>query len=292
MLEEFAAIDHAAERSRIENFVIDAVSRPGAWRAWCTTPELDVGIVSSSCRDRSSCPPPRARTAPTSSRAAGGSALRPHSTSGPAPASARRHPEIDADARQLDVRRLRAERIGLAIELLAEEIELAADRIVRPGVLSRLGLAMCAVSRSSSSRTRPCDSKRHFLGEALFRQRRGALQQLGELALEARAHGADLRLGAPGRGALHRPRSRRLAVDHLASALPSAARAATSASAPPPSGGDRCPMREGSRRFPPFILFLDDAAHAQQAVRRRRRGAGAFAHLLDQASQIGPARPD
>src|SRR6185436_11524235 len=50
--------------------------------------------------------------------------------------------QIDADSRQLDVGRLRTQRIGLAIELLAEEIELAADRIVLPGLgeqAARLG---------------------------------------------------------------------------------------------------------------------------------------------------------
>src|SRR5476649_1672765 len=38
--------------------------------------------------------------------------------------------QIDADPRQLDVRRLRAQRIGFTIELLAEEVELPAHRIV------------------------------------------------------------------------------------------------------------------------------------------------------------------
>src|SRR5476649_1432529 len=42
--------------------------------------------------------------------------------------------QIDADARQLDVRQLRAQRIGFTIELLAEEVELPAYRIVGPRI--------------------------------------------------------------------------------------------------------------------------------------------------------------
>src|SRR6476469_6030800 len=89
----------------------------------------------SSCRDRVVLPAPDGedRTSIRPRRwMAGASAsfdildLLPHALDGAL--------EVDADARQLDVGRLRAQRIGLAIELLAEEVELAPDRIVRSRV--------------------------------------------------------------------------------------------------------------------------------------------------------------
>src|SRR5438105_15876100 len=82
--------------------------------------------------------------------------------------------EIDADARQLDVGRLRAERIGLAIELLAEEIELAADRIVRPAVLERAaGLGdVRGQPVELLAHVGLADQQRDFLGETLLRQGR------------------------------------------------------------------------------------------------------------------------
>jgi hypothetical protein len=111
--------------------------------------------------------------------------------------------EIDADTRQLDVGRLRAERIGLAIELLAEEIELAAHRIVGPRLgeqLARLG----DVGRETVELLTDiglADQQGDFLGEPFLLERRHAPQQLCELALEALPNGPDLRRRAF-RGAL------------------------------------------------------------------------------------------
>src|SRR5262245_31193612 len=87
--------------------------------------------------------------------------------------------EIDADTRQVDVGRLRAERIGLAIELLAEKIEFAPDGIVGPGILEQ-------VARLGDVRRQPveflayigfADQQGDLLGETLLRERRSALQQ-------------------------------------------------------------------------------------------------------------------
>src|SRR5215213_4606364 len=108
--------------------------------------------------------------------------------------------QIDADARQLDVGRLRAERVGLAIELLAEEIELAADRIVRP-CIGQQGPGLRDVGRQPVELLADvglADQQRHFLGEALLGERRRAFEQLAKLGLEAGAHRADLRGGAVG----------------------------------------------------------------------------------------------
>src|SRR5512139_3451293 len=76
--------------------------------------------------------------------------------------------QIDADARQLDVGRLRAQRVGLPIELLTEEIELAADRIVRPRVgeqRARLG-DMGGEAVELLAHVGLADQQRHFLGKA------------------------------------------------------------------------------------------------------------------------------
>src|SRR5512139_2981109 len=100
--------------------------------------------------------------------------------------------QIDADARQLDVGRLRAKRVGLAIELLAEEIELAADRIVRPRI-GQQGLGLRDVGSQPVellAYVGLADQQGDFLREALLGQRRCALQQLGELGLESGTHRA------------------------------------------------------------------------------------------------------
>jgi hypothetical protein len=39
-----------------------------------------------------------------------------------------------------------------------------------------------------------------------------------------------------------------------------------------------------------LVFLLDDSAHAQQPVGRRRRGAGALAHFLDQYAELGEQR--
>ena len=134
------------------------------------------------------------------------------------------------------------------------------------------------------------DQQRHFLGEALLGQRRRAFQQLGELALEAGAHRADLRRGAVGGPLAQAPRSRRHGRSiTTASARPSAARAAANAfrtsSRVPDSARSRAASASSLSSAP--VLLLDDAAHAQQAVGRRRGRAGALADLLDQARQLG-----
>src|SRR4029077_19689384 len=86
--------------------------------------------------------------------------------------------QVDADARELDVGRFRAQRIGLAIELLAEEIELAAHRLVAPGARQQ-------IARLRDMRLEPveflahvglADQQRHFLRQPLLAQRRGAAQ--------------------------------------------------------------------------------------------------------------------
>src|SRR5262249_53766339 len=50
---------------------------------------------------------------------------------------------------------------------------------------------------------------------------------------------------------------------------------------------------EGSKRlfaFSALIVLLDDASHAQQAIGRGCRRAGAPAHFLDQRTQLGEQR--
>src|SRR6478735_7950754 len=97
--------------------------------------------------------------------------------------------QIDADARQLDVGRLRTQRIGLAVELLAEEIEFAPYRIVGPRFLqeaARLG-DMGGQTVEFLAYICLADQQRHFLGEALLRQRGRPFQEIEKLALESRA---------------------------------------------------------------------------------------------------------
>src|SRR5512139_3596913 len=176
--------------------------------------------------------------------------------------------QIDADARQLDVGRLRAQRVGLAVELLAEEIELAPHRIVRP-CLGEQGARLGDVGGQPVELFADvglADQQGHFLGEALLRKWRRALHQLGELALEARTQRADLR-----RGPLGRPTAEALDLVDVAVDHPGERLALGGA-----GGGQRlqdlaerrrqCLVEGGERLLALLALFLllDDAAHAQE----------------------------
>ena len=85
----------------------------------------------------------------------------------------------EPDAGQLDVGRFRAQRVGLAVELLAQEIELTADRVVAAEQFARLrdvGAQPVQLLADIGAR----DEHRQFLRDPLLRHGRGETGELGE----------------------------------------------------------------------------------------------------------------
>ena len=94
---------------------------------------------------------PRPRVIAPRSNGASRRLLGLYSSSAPARASARSHLELERRLRELGVDRLRAQRVGLAMQLLGEEIEpLAGAAAVREHARTS---ATCVVRRASSSAT-------------------------------------------------------------------------------------------------------------------------------------------
>ena len=136
------------------------------------------------------------------------------------------------------------------------------------------------------------DQQGDLLGETLLGKRRCPPHQFGELAVEAGAQDADLCRGPLARAPAQPLDLDDMTVDHRRQRLALGG-----------AGADqrlqhlvelsRDPAVEaasGSSSGGLFLL-LDNAAHAQQAIGRRRGGAGALAHLLDkQASSASSGR--
>ena len=96
--------------------------------------------------------------------------------------------ERETDAGQLDVGRLRAERVGFAVELLAEEIEPAADGAAFVES-ARAAWRYARASRSSSSRTSPRATRTaSSCASRSSRERGRGLHQRFEKRAQARPH--------------------------------------------------------------------------------------------------------
>ena len=180
--------------------------------------------------------------------------------------------ELQPDIGQFDVVGFGAQRIGFAVELLGQEIELAADRRRRRRSAS-CACATCAASRSSSSRMSALVASRIASWCSRSASKRcGCFEQRGDLLGEPRLD----RLGlAAGRGLGARGQR-----GDFVEAAPSAR-----VRAPRPRAGASRRGRSGPRRSPrhrrlggaPLLLALlgladlDHALEREDAVERRRR---------------------
>ncbi len=168
------------------------------------------------------------------------------------------------------------------MELLAEKIQTPADRSALGQQVTRRG-DMCLEAIQLFAQIGLGDQNRRFLGQALFRQRRGSGQQLLDLLLKALAQG--LRLGGGGLGRLchqagdarqvtlhHGPEAAALGPAHADQGVQGALQIA-------PQG--RFARRPGLG----VVLFLhgfDHAAQGEQAVEPGRfRARYAFQRLGD-----------
>src|SRR5580704_5199421 len=88
-----------------------------------------------------------------------------------------------ADAGQLDIGRFRAQRVGLAVQFLAQEIELPADRLAALEQVADLR-EMGAQPVELLADIGAADQHRQFLGDPLLRHRRRETGQFGEQGLE------------------------------------------------------------------------------------------------------------
>ena len=137
------------------------------------------------------------------------------------------------------------------------------------------------------------DQQRHLLGEALLRQAAARAPAARRAGSSKRArNGADLRRGPLGGALAQAFDLDDVAVDHPGQRLAlGGARRGQRLQHLVQRGRER-PVERGHRLFAlrALVLLLDDAAHAQQPVGRRRRRAGALAHLLDQDGELGQQR--
>src|SRR3546814_7430979 len=99
---------------------------------------------------------------------------------------------VEADAGQLHVDRLGAQRVGLAVELLAEEVELAADGAALVEQLARR-LDVCGQAVELLADVGLAGEHGEFLSEAIFGDTGALLQQQRKLLRQALAQSLRLR---------------------------------------------------------------------------------------------------
>src|SRR5690349_20450158 len=117
--------------------------------------------------------------------------------------------QVDPDTGEADIGALGAERIGLAVEFLAEEVELAPDRAALGHQIARrrnMGVEPVQLL----AHIRLAGENRGFLRQTVLVQRRQALQQFGELLLHLLPN--RQRLGA---GTLRRRLAEALNLVHM-----------------------------------------------------------------------------
>ena len=202
--------------------------------------------------------------------------------------------QLQPDVGQLDVVRLGAQRIGLAVELLRQEIELAADRRRRP----RSAGAPAPHARRAGRAPRGCRPWRRSgsLPGAAGRDRSGStVSSSAAICSASRALIASgWRPGAASARAVSAAISSSRAAQHARRApSPSCRRiSARLASAVREARDDR---RLGGAAVVLALVLVDDLDHAldaEDAVELRRRGVDALADVADawRAPRRAPAR--